>query len=286
MPLEIKFMSRTNPLWPQHLRWVNPAHYDYEVGCGNLRANYRAFGNGHFLFHLLPSVLQPQQRRELFQLLLVVARNKGVGTRRVRNAGGGVRGLTNAGSVSTFPRTRPLAALRFAREGTFGFEGLRSGVGCCPSAFNREHPQEYRELEPLCDNLNDLAQEHEPERWKKQWNILSAHRSLSIGRTVWTQGVANLSFPMAVHRDHANIKGSISALAVVGDYDGGPLIFPAHGVAVFLQPGDVLFFDGNQYHGVGPFMGVRLSLVLYANRAVLGCPIDCVGTPGRECAQS
>jgi hypothetical protein len=182
-----------------------------------------------------------------------------------------------------FARARQLKVLRNAKEGTFGFEGARRLVtGCGPCAFNLEQPEEYRQLVPLCESLSDLAREHEPELWQKQMEVAAGHRDLMIGTTPWCQGDANLSFPMTAHSDSGNFPGSLSAAIVVGDFDAGPLIFPAYSVAAFVRPGDLLLFDGRELHGVGPFTGVRLSVVLYLKSSILQCPCAAAESVGED----
>ena len=121
-PLEINLTPNSNSLWLQSLRWLNPAHYELAVGAGDLQGNYRATAEGRLLFHLIPSVLTSHERQEMFRLALVVARNKALNTRRIRNVGGGEHSLTKAGTPSLFARARQLKVLRNAKEGTFGFE--------------------------------------------------------------------------------------------------------------------------------------------------------------------
>ena len=152
----------------------------------------------------------------------------------------------------------------------------------CPCAFNREQPEEYRQLVPICESLSELAREHEPELWQQQMEVAAGHRDLTIGESIWSQGVANLCFPMTAHRDSGNIPGSMSAMIVAGDFDGGELIIPANSVAVFVRPGDLLLFDGRELHGVGPFRGARMSVVLYLKRDVLHCPCASSGSVGED----
>lgn len=272
MRFELQLERHADTQWLETLRWVNAGHYFTKLGDGALRKECRVTGNGRFLCHLIPSVLTPHHRREFFRLLLAVARNKATGTRRLKNVGGGEYTLTRAGTPSLYARARRLKALRDAREGVFGFEGIGRGSGCRPCAFNWERPEDYRLLVSLCDFLADLARHHEPEISRKQMDVVSGHRDLMIGNSGWSQGVGNLSFPMTAHRDRGNVRGSISAMIVVGDFENGPLIFPAYSVGVFVQPGDLLLFDGRELHGVGPFTGVRLSGVLYLKRDLLHCP--------------
>lgn len=270
-PIEINVSRPVNLMWLKSLRWVDAAHYELKLGAGELTGNCRAITNGRLLCHLISSASSPDERRNIFRLSLAVARNKAAFTRRLKNVGGGEHILTKGGAPSVYARPRRLIALKDAKEGVFGFEGVGRGGGCRPCSFNRERPQHYRELVSLCESLSLLAREHEPEIWRRQMDFTFAHRNLMIGESIWSQGVSNLCFPMTTHSDSGNVAGSMSAMVVSGDFEGGPLIFPANSVAVFMQPGDVLLYDGHAHHGVGSFTGVRLSTVLYLNKAVLHC---------------
>jgi hypothetical protein len=274
-PLKFAITRRINQQWLDSLRWLNAAHYEFALGQGGLRGNYRVVANSHFLCHLIPSALPVQERQELFRLSLAVARNRASGTRRLKNVGGGKHRLTKAGTLSLFAQPRKLAFLRSAKEGVFGFEGDERGRCGGPCAFNIEQPAEYGELVKLSESVSELARTHEPQLCSGQSVFASANRSRIIGNTLlWSQGIANLNLPMATHRDRGNVRGSLSALTVFGDFEGGPLIFPAYALAVFMAPGDLLLFDGQEAHGVGPFKGVRLSLVLYLKRSIEGCGVQ------------
>lgn len=273
-PREVEVYRPINPLWLNSLRWVGPGHYDLKVGVDDLRTNCRVIANGQFLCHLIPSALSSHERQEFFRLSLAVARDKASCTRRLKVVGGGERKLTNEGTPSVYARPRRLIALRDAKEGVFGFQGAGRGGGCRPCAFNSERPQHYRQLVSQCEALSLLAREHEPEICQWQMDRILAYRRHMLGESIWSQGVCNLCFPMTAHSDSGNVLGSLSAMVISGDFDGGPLIFPAYSVAVFVRPGDVLLYNGHAHHGVGPFHGVRLSTVLYLNSAILRCPCE------------
>jgi len=282
-PHEIKLTSHINQEWLHRMRWLHAAHYEVAVGAGELEGNYRVFADDRLLFHLIPSALSATERQEMLRLALAVARNKAKDTRRIKNVGGGEYSLTKAGTRSLFARARPLKILRNAKEGTFGFEGVRRlGNSCCPCAFNREQPDEYRQLVPLCETLSALAREHEPGIWQWQMDLTLAHRSRMIGESIWSQGVGNLCLPMTAHCDRGNVPGSLSASVVVGDFDGGELIFPGYSVAAFVRPGDLLLFDGRERHGMGPFKGARLSVVHYLKSDVFQCPCGTSQSVGEE----
>ncbi len=97
---EIQFESHANKQWLDSLRWLNAGHFVTKIGDGALRKECRATGNRSFLCHLIPGVLTPDHRRELFRLLLAVARNKAIGTRRLKNVGGGEYTITKAGTAA------------------------------------------------------------------------------------------------------------------------------------------------------------------------------------------
>jgi hypothetical protein len=60
------------------------------------------------------------------------------------------------------------------------------------------------------------------------------------------------------------------ALICYGDFIGGELIFPELGIALKLQPGDVIFFKSAQLtHCNGPVTGLRRSVVLTTHNNVI-----------------
>jgi hypothetical protein len=272
MPLKLELSRVPNVEWVRNLRWLSRAHHQVLVGRGGIEGDVEATFRNKLVFRLVPDAIPVSQRRELFSLLMAVARHKATSTRRTKNVGGGVRPLTRAGTPSVYLRPQPLRCLRHAREGVFGFQGV--GRGCEACAFNRDFPVEYSALAQQVLNIGDIYKQQLPIYWERNHRRLEKHSHLAIGgkRGAWTQGVANLGFPMTAHPDDKNANGALSVFTVFGDFSGGYLILPEFSVAISLSPGDLLFFDGHHLHGVSPFTGVRLSLVLYLHKTVLHCP--------------
>ena len=215
-------------------------------------------------------MISVERRRKIIAILLDLASHKAKSTRRPKVAGGGVRHETRAGTPSVYAYPRPYKCLRYAKEGFCGYEGLgrgSGGRGCGPTAWTRDHPADYQQLVPEIEYFADVFRRKEPELFEEQMAKATQRPKLTIG--CWSQFVANLNFPMTQHVD-GNID--YSAQVVFGDYEGGYLIFPEVACAVALRPTDLLIFDGNRPHGVGPFTGFRLSLVCYLKANIFRCP--------------
>lgn len=270
-PPDINIIRRPNAEWMKSLRWLNQAHYDHVLDERGLQGSYRVRLNGRFLCRLIPSALDTDLRQELFELSLCIAHHKVTSTLRLQLVGGGIRPLTKSGTPSVYARPRPLACLKHAKEGVVGFEGVGRGGGCCPCAFNERFPHEYGRFVECAQFLNGLYREKEPECFARQLELANTRPHLLIPGTVHSQGVSNFCFPMMAHRDRGNAKYSLSIQTNFGDYTDGFLIFPEAALAVSLRPGDALIFNGRALHGVGPFTGVRLSLVLYLRRDIFNC---------------
>lgn len=90
----------------------------------------------------------------------------------------------------------------------------------------------------------------------------------------FTSITINRNHDSVAHRDSGNVGPSIAR--TTGDYFGGhlyhfpqddgscdPADFPMKD-AIFLDTTDFLHFDGNQTHGVSPFVGERYSLIYFS----------------------
>jgi hypothetical protein len=270
-PLNLKLHVVNSSDYLSSIRWLNEGHFRYVVGKGALYGHFRATLNGRLYFRLIPGVINVERRRKILPILLGLASHKAKSTRRPKVAGGGVHHQTRAGTPSVYAYPRLYKCLRFAREGFLGFEGLgrgSGGRGCGPTAWTRDHPEEYAQLVPEFEYFGDLFRAAEPEIAGKQVAQVAQRPELIIGKSLWSQAVGNLNFPMTQHID-GNI--GYSAQVVFGDYAGGFLIFPEVACAAALGPADLLIFDGCRPHGVSPFVGFRLSLVCYLKANIFRC---------------
>ena len=72
------------------------------------------------------------------------------------------------------------------------------------------------------------------------------------------------------HFDKNDFRAGYCAVVCYGKFSGGELIFPEIGVALKLEPGDVVFFKSALLtHGCAPVTGVRRSVVLTTHNNVI-----------------
>jgi len=68
-----------------------------------------------------------------------------------------------------------------------------------------------------------------------------------------------------------NLRGVMTALIAMGNFEGGALVLPRWWRAISLRPGDLLLFDPQNLHGNLPFQGERLSAAFYCERRIADC---------------
>jgi len=73
------------------------------------------------------------------------------------------------------------------------------------------------------------------------------------------------------HPDEANLRGVLSAIFPLGDFTGGALILPRWRLRINYIPGDLLFFNPQNLHGNLPFVGLRMSAILFCHRWIAKC---------------
>lgn len=72
------------------------------------------------------------------------------------------------------------------------------------------------------------------------------------------------------HIDLNDFRNGYCAVVCYGKFSGGEVIFPELGIALKLEPGDVLFFKSSQLtHGNAPVVGLRRSVVLTTHNNVI-----------------
>jgi len=123
----------------------------------------------------------------------------------------------------------------------------------------------------LCESLSLLGGEHEPEIWQRQMDLTLAHASDHRKRVFGLQGVLPISVSRCVHSDSGNARGSMRRNGIVGDFDGGPLIFRPTLLGSSCSLVTWLLYAGTLTRRGTGFNGVRLTTVFYLNSAVLHC---------------
>jgi len=117
--------------------------------------------------------------------------------------------------------------------------------------------------EQLIKLADQLYKQHLPAFYAKQWVTVAKVPRYRLSNTVFTTIYVARNFRTAYHRDRNNLAGVMTCLMPMGSFEGGALVLPRFRIAIAFRPGDVLFFDPNQFHGNLPFKGERVSIALY-----------------------
>lgn len=137
------------------------------------------------------------------------------------------------------------------------------------TSYTRSHKKARPALTPVLREIDKILFEEYPEEhaWQAEafvgQGVYNWYDQLG-DETAFSSCYANVRVRSAYHPDAANLGGSLSALFTMGEYEGGGLVIPRYGVCFRLQPGDLLFFRGDDIHGVLPFKGERLSGVFFS----------------------
>jgi hypothetical protein len=182
--------------------------------------------------------------------------------------------------------------LRQAASGTVGFlDHTPLEPYCRATRFTRDRPGAWATLLPLLGALDAAYQAAAPDRHAAQSGF--ARRTCQdyvIPGTCFTTATVNDTHRFVCHRDKGNLANGLGVMTVWrpggADYRGGQLVFPQWRLAVDMMAGDVLVFDGREWHGNAPIEPVvgsgagpveRISVVCYYRRRMLRC-----GTPDLE----
>lgn len=159
---------------------------------------------------------------------------------------------------------------------SFGFttRNVIRGDYCSAAGLAREDAETHRVLCDFAVELEAMYESRLPsvfavhaekarKRIAQDWKLSDQH--------TFTSGNANRNNAIRYHFDTGNISGVCSAMIVLrsGGATGGELILPEYDIGLYLDDGDVLFFDGQGIlHGVTPIElptpeSYRTSLVYY-----------------------
>ena len=168
---------------------------------------------------------------------------------------------------------------RQAYSGTVGFlePSGRDRFGRA-TAFTRDRPTDWKSLQPLFLSLNDLYRRVLPEKFALQ-NAIARHTSddFVIPGTCFTTATVNGAHRFQCHRDRNNLALGMGVMTVWREEGCHiiPLIFPQWQIGVNLRCGDVLLFDGSDWHGNGPVQFIepfeRISVVCYYRCGLINC---------------
>jgi hypothetical protein len=138
------------------------------------------------------------------------------------------------------------------------------------SAFTRDEPILWDMIQPLLWAMDDLLKAHLSDhraRQKAFWRMTNP--DFRIPLTSFTTVTVNDKHQFKCHRHLNNLACGMGAMIVhrSGNFRGGYFMLPKWKVAVNMQCGDVVLFDGTDWHANSPFYAdgdyERLSVVAY-----------------------
>ena len=128
------------------------------------------------------------------------------------------------------------------------------GAPCRLTAFNRDNPEVWKQVEPflqLCDQQFSILT---PDRHDKQLKQAQSVPEFAIDGTAFSTITINYSWRTALHRDVGDLVEGFGNLVVLkdptneNDYTGCCTGFPQYGVAVDVKHGDFLAMNVHEWH--------------------------------------
>ena len=156
---------------------------------------------------------------------------------------------------------------------------ISGNVVCRQTAFTSNMPRQWAKVRPTISKISALHQEMDPARHAKQLAFVRDHidPAYRIDDTAYTTVSVNRNHVTPIHVDRGDFAGGSGAMLIAGDgFRGCQLCFPRYGVAVELEPGDVVVCNVHEWHGNLPLelddeAGQRLSIVAYVREKLAMC---------------
>lgn len=250
---------------------------------------------GKVLAKFRKGVIPPAVQRRAFESFITAAgktSNRGVSAgwdeRAVRQyvkAAGGVDYVRQEGSVrfQIVYADRGVSKTNHAvpvESGTIGYMDRNPRFpNCRQTAFNQHHLEKFKAGYPIIKMVDGYYRDLMPEQYRLQREEADrTAQDFVIKNTAFTTVTVNRNWQTAVHKDAGDFEqgfGNLVALRA-GEYEGGHLVLPRHGVGFDLQNGDLLLMDVHEWHGNTPIIEkstnpVRLSLVMYYRKNMIHC---------------
>lgn len=147
------------------------------------------------------------------------------------------------------------------------------------TSYTEKNFDTYAQCIPYLRKLNECFKRELPKRWRKQREAAdSIDNRFVISSTVFTTLTVNHNWRTACHRDAGDLhEGFSNICGVTGPegkgWRGGEFILPEFGVAINIQPGDMLLVNNHAgIHGNDELIGDdndRMTIVAYFREKML-----------------
>jgi hypothetical protein len=141
---------------------------------------------------------------------------------------------------------------------------------CRRTGLTRRRPDYLENIMPAVMECDELFRDELPEQYAAQVAEIEAAGTFRISPAFSTANL-NRDWQTTYHTDKYDLPNGWIALFALGDYEGGDLVVPRYRLRFNLRAGDVLFFKPHEVHGNLPFLGERLTVVLFGREHIAAC---------------
>lgn len=160
--------------------------------------------------------------------------------------------------------------------GGYRYRNSKPGVpNCSLTSWTRKCPEAAAAAVRLGMAVDEVYRLFAPGNYARQAEYVQQIPPVyRLGASNFSTMYAIKNMPTAVHRDGFNVRGGMTVLTTLGNFEGAELVFPQYGVVVDYQPGDVLIADvKNELHGNLPkTSGERITCVFFVREGMHECP--------------
>ncbi len=158
--------------------------------------------------------------------------------------------------------------------GPYRYKNPAPGVVHCDlTKETKENPARYLETIKIGEEITLIFREVLPEEYIIQMAYINTvPERFKMPGTAYSSACALRDIPTAFHIDEFDIREATGCITACGEYEGQEFTMPEFGLALDLQPSDILFCDVHRTHGNLPRRsGHRVSQVWFVRRGMHEC---------------
>lgn len=198
-----------------------------------------------------------------------------------RSSAAGSKRIHERKQDGTYSRTMRMPRRDQVASGVMGYYDRYPRIPYCRKcAYNDQNPEIWAACLPLFAAVGAVHHNYDPSSYYAlQRHAAATHPDFVIPGTPYTTVTVNKNYRTAFHQDGRNMHEGESAMLFIrqGKLKGGMLVLPEVRMAVTMDTGDVIMFNGARlWHGnthITPLtMGAqRCTMVFYFRKGMLEC---------------
>jgi hypothetical protein len=247
-------------------QYPQPEDYSTLIDNGNVDV-YKP--NGELLFKFRKNYISSQICHAALPYLELASKVTGTASR------GNASGFNRVASSIIGYYEKPIRSGKYALD-----KSLRAP--CRKTMFNRDYVNEWEQLKPFFETINQAYKELLPDKYEQQSQIIRENKieNFVIQDTIFSTITLNKNLQTSFHIDRGDLdRGYSLIMALEGkgtNWSGGYLCYPRYRIALNLREGDILIMDPHEIHCNTPLQlndskACRLSLVFYLRQRILNC---------------